>query len=1126
MARERSSTDNPSVSSPQGNLSADWQGAVVLAGGLGALAGLYLLSQRNFLLFHTLAEVGAVAVAWSVFLLVWSARRLKAPPGFVMLGVGYLFVGGLDLLHTLAYEGMDVFGHEGADLATQLWISARYIEAATLLLFPLSVTHSKVARLGSATLAALTLLLLGAIFIWDRFPVCFDADTGLTTFKKSSEYVLMAAFAAAALLTWRRRAGVGKSVAPLLVASMLVTVVSEFAFTLYASPYGTANTAGHLLKVISFALIYLALVQSAVAQPYATMFRDLTQTNRRLSTLMGNLPGMAYRCLNTESWPMLFVSEGSADLTGYAPDALTTGDRIAYGDLIHPDDRSEVWRAVQESLGSGRHFEIEYRICHRDGSLRWVWERGLLVGNDEAGRGVLEGFIGDITERKEAERHLQYQATISEQVSDAIIATDLDLRITTWNPAATRIYGWTEGEAIGKHVDELLGTQWFKQQREEARTALQKAGAWKGEVRQKSKDGRDLIIEASVSWIRDGDGNAVGGVTANRDMTERRKAEQLLARSEERYRHIVETAQEGIWMLDGVGRTTYVNGKMAEMLGYGVDEVIGRSFLDFMDPADVPQAEFYFQRRQQGIREQHDFRFLRSDGTPLWTLVSTNPWMDEAGELEGVLGMIVDITARKEAEDAMSASEKRYRSIVSALPDLLFRIDSDLRFTDVQAAMPEMLLAPIDEIIGHTAWDILPTDIAELTRRKVRATLETRQIQIYHYSLDMRGEIRECETRMAPCGDDEVLAIVRDITEQERTKRKLSEEHAVLQAVFRANQDMLVLKNTQGNYSQVNPAFCAFLGSSPENIIGKTDFELFPHDDAEMYVSGDAAVVATGEPEDAEWEVLGKDGRRWFQVLKSSVCDPKGDSIGILCAARDITHFRHIENMLMDASEREQRRLAEELHDGLCQDLKSLEIEAALLEDTVAESGNSAAEQAAQMGKRINEAVRKAYSIVRGMMPAGLDEEGFATTIRNLTDQAKTISRAGIEVVIEETLEPENGIQAFHLYRIAQEALGNALRHAQASRIEMHWTGERDRMLLAIKDDGIGFANCGRALCDGGMGLLVMRSRAQAIGARLDIRSAVGEGTEVRCVLRGTQRDDIPIADRESNNEDHKHSNR
>jgi hypothetical protein len=101
------------VSSPQGKLPADWQGAVVLAGGLGALVGLYLLSQRNFLLFHTLAEVGAVAVAWSVFLLVWSARRLKAPPGFVMLGVGYLFVGGLDLLHTLAYEGMDVFGHEG-----------------------------------------------------------------------------------------------------------------------------------------------------------------------------------------------------------------------------------------------------------------------------------------------------------------------------------------------------------------------------------------------------------------------------------------------------------------------------------------------------------------------------------------------------------------------------------------------------------------------------------------------------------------------------------------------------------------------------------------------------------------------------------------------------------------------------------------------------------------------------------------------------------------------------------------------------------------------------------------------------------------------------------------------------
>ncbi len=97
--------------------------------GLGVLSGAFLLSRYNYLLFHSLVELGAVAVAWSVFLLMWNAQRLNTLPGFVIVGIAYAFVGGLDLLHTLAYKGMGVFSYDGADKATQLWIAARYLEA-------------------------------------------------------------------------------------------------------------------------------------------------------------------------------------------------------------------------------------------------------------------------------------------------------------------------------------------------------------------------------------------------------------------------------------------------------------------------------------------------------------------------------------------------------------------------------------------------------------------------------------------------------------------------------------------------------------------------------------------------------------------------------------------------------------------------------------------------------------------------------------------------------------------------------------------------------------------------------------------------------------------------------------
>ena len=142
-----------------------------------------------------LVELGAVAVAWSVFFLVWSARRLKTPPAFVMLGIGCMIVGALDLLHTLAYEGMGVFPGAGADLATQLWIAARFIETAALLLFLLCFNGGGLCRWGGHALTVAAVIMLGVLFVWDFFPECFNAETGLTPFKIASEYIVMGVLA-------------------------------------------------------------------------------------------------------------------------------------------------------------------------------------------------------------------------------------------------------------------------------------------------------------------------------------------------------------------------------------------------------------------------------------------------------------------------------------------------------------------------------------------------------------------------------------------------------------------------------------------------------------------------------------------------------------------------------------------------------------------------------------------------------------------------------------------------------------------------------------------------------------------------------------------------------------------
>ncbi|HEX6306045.1 MAG TPA: PAS domain-containing protein, partial [Anaerolineales bacterium] len=148
-----------------------------------------------------------------------------------------------------------------------------------------------------------------------------------------------------------------------------------------------------------------------------TVIRDITkrksaqhalhEAQRALATLMSNLPGMAYRCRNEPGWPMEFVSQGSLDLTGYLPEALVEGAQVAYGDLVHPEDRGMVWSQVQQAVGERRPFELTYRITTAGGEQKWVWEQGRAVYPSEGQALKIEGFITDITARVTAQRFLE-----------------------------------------------------------------------------------------------------------------------------------------------------------------------------------------------------------------------------------------------------------------------------------------------------------------------------------------------------------------------------------------------------------------------------------------------------------------------------------------------------------------------------------------------------------------------------------------------------------------------------------------------------------------------------------------------------------------------------------------------
>ncbi len=246
------------------------------------LTGLYLTSLYSYLLFHGTAEVFSIVVACGIFMVAWNSRRFLDNNYLLFVGIAYLFVAGLDFVHTLAYTGMGVFPGSNTNLPTQLWIAARYLESTSLLIAPFFLDRKLKISMTFIGYAVVFAFLLASIFYWGIFPLCFVEGIGLTPFKKASEYLIMLILLAAIVVLIRNRKAFDRTVLGLLVASLAVTMASELAFTFYAHAYGFSNLIGHILKIISFYLIYRAIIQTGLVNPYALLFRNLKQSEENL----------------------------------------------------------------------------------------------------------------------------------------------------------------------------------------------------------------------------------------------------------------------------------------------------------------------------------------------------------------------------------------------------------------------------------------------------------------------------------------------------------------------------------------------------------------------------------------------------------------------------------------------------------------------------------------------------------------------------------------------------------------------------------------------------------------------------------------------------------------------------
>ena len=357
---------------------------------------------------------------------------------------------------------------------------------------------------------------------------------------------------------------------------------------------------------------------------------------------------------------IIYESPACERLLGYRPD-----ERIGCNclDYIHPDDLVRVRSAFEQAQRNGDAPEfIEYRYQHKNGSYVSLEVIGH-ASSDEDGQSIIIVNKRDVTDRKVIEEKLRN----SEELYRNVVETQTELicrflpdsTLTFVNEAYCRFFGKTREELIGTKYLELIPEEFRPMAAEVVRKLMEnRQTRW--------VEHKVILPDGSVGWhhwtdhvILDDAGNVIELQGIGRDITERKRFEKALSASEEKYRQIVDTMMEGIWVVDTEIRIVLVNHQLAEMLDYTVEEMVGKYAFDFVLEKTDGDLRDIKKRRKSGVSEQYDAKLRRKDGTYVWVLISAAPIHDEDGEYSGSLAMITNITERKRDEEQLKELASR-----------------------------------------------------------------------------------------------------------------------------------------------------------------------------------------------------------------------------------------------------------------------------------------------------------------------------------------------------------------------------------------------------------------------------------------------------------------------------------
>ena len=553
----------------------------------------------------------------------------------------------------------------------------------------------------------------------------------------------------------------------------------------------------------------------------------------------------------------------------------------------------------------------------------------------------------------------------------------------------------------------------------------------------------------------------------------------------------------------------YQNDYSINIVGNHIGEKCYRAFENNDTVCDGCPVELAFKDGQSHTSIR---KIVLPSGEVVFFENTANPIRDASGKIVSCLETARDINDRKQIEERLRESEQQlsliYYSIGDALYSLAVEPDDCFRFLSINRTFLDVTGLTEDQIVGKRIEEVIPEPSVWTVRNKYKKAIEKKRIFRWEETSEYPAGVKVGEVSIAPVFNDNGICIflvgaVHDITDRKRAEEDLRKSEERFRKFTEISPVGIFITDRDGKTVYWNEQLCKITSMSPEDGMGTGWADGIHPEDRERVSKewyGSAEARSTFK---SEYRFVDRSGKVTHAIGQAvALHDSENEITGYVGTITDITARRQLENEVLKISAREQRRIGLELHDGLGQQLTGVSFMMKALEQKLANAGVPEYADVTRLSEYLRDMVRLTRDISQGLCPVGIDDRGLMTGLEKLADHVIDTYGISCRFTCGGNIKLKDTDVATHLYRIAQEAVTNAVKHGQAHTIEIRLTETDDRISLKIKDDGVGFSPQTENL--DGLGVKIMRYRANVIGATFSIMSGKPAGTVIECQIAVT----------------------